>query len=244
MSNLKIMAVGAHPDDVEFAMGGTIADLSARGHEVFILDITNGEPTPHGSPEIREKESKLSASILGAKRKTLPFSNRYLFDTREVREAIAEEIRTFLPDMLFIHYPQDAHPDHWAASVASMAARFYGKLSNTEMIGKRHFTPRIYYFFSVHLRISPPPAFCTDISHTMDKKIEAILSYESQFQELYKKLSRDYGKDIKEYTKEQAIKDFIGVNNHYYGQKTGVAYAEPFYSPELLSLKHIDSFLL
>ncbi|MES0489637.1 MAG: bacillithiol biosynthesis deacetylase BshB1 [Leptospirales bacterium] len=236
----KVMAIGAHPDDVEFAMGGTITSMIENGYEVMILDLTNGEPTPHGSPEIRAKESKKAAHLLGVTRKTLEFENRFLFDNIDVRKAVAGEIREFRPDMLFVHYPDDAHPDHWAASILSMASRFYGKLSKVDIKGERFFAPRIFYFFSVHLRIAPVPDFCLDISQTFDKKLKAVLSYESQFHNLQNK----YKTDKEDSSKEQVLSNFLKTQNAYWGSKIGVAYAEPFYSPEVLGFHNLDNLVL
>jgi len=255
------MVIGAHPDDAEFAMGGTIAKYSRAGAEVLVVDITNGEPTPYGSPEKRKVESENSAKTLGVKRKTLPFDNRFLFDTVEVRKAVAGEIRLFRPDILFIHYPEDAHPDHWSASAASMASRFYGKLSHIDLPGERFFVPRVFYFFAVHLRISPTPSFCLDISDTIEQKLEAILSYKSQFHEIDKKFkarnlahqaepeqapagNNKNAQKENDQNKEDTMKRFITTLNGYWGQRSGVAYAEPFFSPEILGLKDLSNLVL
>jgi len=233
------MAIGAHPDDVEFSMGGTIANLRSLGSEVMILDITDGEPTPQGSKEIRLKESLEAAKILDVHRKTLGFQNRYLFDEIEVRKGIAAEIRLFRPDIIFAHYPLDAHPDHQSASSLSMASRFYGKLSYIDLPGERFFSPRIFYFFSVHLRISPQPDFCMDISAHIDKKIQALLAYESQFHELNKNKT-----DHAPMEKSQRVENFIKTQNAYWGHRIGRAFAEPFFSPEIIGFSNFNDFIL
>jgi bacillithiol biosynthesis deacetylase BshB1 len=235
----KIMAIGAHPDDIEFSMGGTIAKFRKLGSEVLILDITDGEPTPHGSKEIRSKESKKAAGILDVQRITLDFPNRFLFDNVEVRKAIAGEIRKFRPDILFAHYPMDAHPDHISASNTSMAARFYGKLSYIDLPGERFFTPRIFYFFAVHLRISPQPDFCIDITDSFEQKLSALLSYESQFHTLNNKLTHR-----ENLSKESKVTEFIKTLNGYWGQRIGTSFAEPFFSPEIIGLKNFDNLVI
>jgi len=235
----RIMAIGAHPDDVEFSMGGTISKLRSSGHEVMIIDITDGEPTPHGSKEIRNNESMEAAKVLGVERKTLHFQNRFLFDDIEVRKSVAAEIRLFRPDIIFAHYPLDAHPDHQSASQLSMAARFYGKLSYIDLPGERYFAPRIFYFFSVHLRISPQPDFCLDISNEIDIKINSLLSYKSQFHEINKSI-----RGGQEMGKEERVTDFIKTQNAYWGNRIGTAFAEPFYSPEILGFSNLNSILL
>jgi N-acetylglucosamine malate deacetylase 1 len=134
------VCVGAHPDDVEIGMGATVAKLVRGGKRVAIVDLTNGEPTPFGTPEKRAAESSQAARILGAERRTLTQSNRYLFDTVEARMELAEVLREFRPRMLFVPYADDAHPDHVAASSIAVAARFYAKFTKTEMSATWPFT--------------------------------------------------------------------------------------------------------
>jgi LmbE family N-acetylglucosaminyl deacetylase len=127
------VCVGAHPDDVEIGMGGTIAKMTGAGLKVAIVDLTNGEPTPHGSVEQRALESAAAARVLGAQRRTLSQPNRYLMDTVEARIELATVLREFRPRLLFVPYPVDAHPDHVAAAQIALAARFYSKFTKTDM---------------------------------------------------------------------------------------------------------------
>ena len=136
------MCVGAHPDDVEMGMGGTVALLVDQGYDVLILDLTNGEPTPYGSPEIRKKESEEAAKVLGVKRITLDLPNRYLEDIIENRKKIAAIIRDFRPKYIFAPYFEDAHPDHIAASKLVDASRFYAKLTKSDIPGEPFFQKR------------------------------------------------------------------------------------------------------
>lgn len=233
------ICIGAHPDDIEFSMGGTVAKLVAEDYKVRFIDITNGEPTPFGSVEKRAQESKKAAEILGAERYTLTHPNRYLFDDVEIRKEIANHIREIKPSVMFIHYPTDAHPDHWAAHQLSMASRFYGKLSKSDMVGDRHYTPRIFYFFSVHLKIAPQPSFCINISEHIEKKLEAVTSYESQFQEIDKRVKSNDDS----LTKSGLLRHYTSTQSSYWGTKIGCAHAEPFYSPEIIALKSFESIL-
>lgn len=193
-------------------MGGTAASLAARGHELLILDLTNGEPTPHGSPEIRAAESAVAAEILGVPRKTLGMPNRFLEDTIENRKLIAAEIRAFRPEYIFSPWHEDAHPDHIAASRLSEAARFYAKLTKSDIEGAPFFPKRTIYYFPVHLRIRINPSFLVDISDFLEQKSKAIHAYKSQF--------ASGGK-------EHLIDAMIG-EARYWGFQGGVAAAEPF----------------
>ena len=179
---LNIITIGPHPDDVELGMGGSILKFTKAGHQVTIVDLTDGEPTPRGNPETRKKESVKSSRLLGIEERiTLDFPNRYLRDEIETRQELAEIIRRLQPDIIFVPYWIDAHPDHIAASKIGDAARFYGKFTKTEMKGKPFYVGKIYYYIASHLRICFKPSFVMDISNEMEMKIEAIRCYESQF---------------------------------------------------------------
>lgn len=145
----RIIISGPHPDDQELGMGGTIIRLASQGHHLLLLDLTNGEPTPLGSPEIRKQEA---ADALGVMRKaaasfadlngTTPGSlervclglpNRYVEHTIENRHAVAGAIRAWQADVLFTPFFQDAHPDHLAGTRVLEDARFDSKLSKVSM---------------------------------------------------------------------------------------------------------------
>lgn len=177
-----VIAVGAHPDDVEIGMGATVAKMVAQGLEVVLVDLTDGEPTPRGTHETRMREAQASAHSLGvAKRITLPLRNRELADTVEARTMLAEIVREHRPRLLFAPYPLDAHPDHIAASAICEAARFYGKFVKTEMSGQPHLVAHIYHYFAVHLRFVAKPSFVMDVTGHESAKLAALASYVSQF---------------------------------------------------------------
>lgn len=228
---VDVLAIGAHPDDVEIGMGGAIASFLQAGLQVGILDLTNGEPTPFGSPEIRAQETAAATKVLGVtKRKTLSLPNRELQDTLEARKQVAEVIRLWRPRTLFIHYWEDAHPDHVAACQLCEAARFYAKLTKTDMAGEPHYPERIFYFFSNHLRgLHPAPAFVLDISDHMETKLDAVRSYYSQFEKGRPDGARFY--------------ELIRTRNAYWGSLIGVEYGEPFASREQIGLRGISELI-
>ncbi|MEN3014447.1 MAG: bacillithiol biosynthesis deacetylase BshB1 [bacterium] len=217
MSKIDFLCIGAHPDDCEIAMGGTIAKMVSQGYKVMILDLTNGEPTPKGTPEKRIKEAKKAAEILGVNRITLDLKNRFLSDGIEARFKVANVIRKYKPEIIFCHLELDAHPDHVQAFNISYASRFYSKLTKIPLEGESWYPQRIFRFFSNHLRINLTPSFVVDISQYIDKKIEACKAYESQFSSW----------DVEEY-----IKGFA----RYWGLLIRSKYAEPFYSHEIISV--------
>ncbi len=177
----EAMCIGAHPDDVEIGMGGTVAKLVREGARVVIVDLTNGEPTPHGTVERRAAESARAANVLGVERRTLSQPNRYLFDTVEARTELAEVMREFRPRTIFIPYAEDAHPDHIAASAIAVAARFYAKFTRTDMAGEPFFPERVYRYMAVHMRVVVEPSFIVDVTEDLPTKLEALAAYESQF---------------------------------------------------------------
>ena len=131
--SLDVIAVGAHPDDVEIACGGTLARLVKQGYRVGIVDLTDGEPTPASpGPEVRLAEARAAAEVLGVKlRVTLDLPNRRLFDTFEARVALAKVFRRHRPRMVIGLGEQTplASPDHWQARQITEAGVFYSKLS-------------------------------------------------------------------------------------------------------------------
>ena len=224
---MNIVCIGSHPDDVELAMGGSILRMKKRGHTVTIVDLSNGEPTPYGSLEIRKNESLKSASILGVDRITLANKNRYIYDTIEARNDLASIFRKLKPDLIFTHYDYDSHPDHGSGTKLTEAARFYSKLTKTEIEGEPFFPYFIAYYFPNHTHLNLLPSFCIDITEEIHKKLEALNAYESQF------IKKGDGIIIKE----------IEAINKYFGLRIKKSYAEPFFLKESLDLDFFNKLI-
>jgi len=189
-SQLDVIAVGAHPDDVELACGGTLARLVEQGYRVGIVDLTDGEPTPGSSgPDVRLAEARTAAETLGVQvRTTLDLPNRRLFDTFEARLALAKEFRKHRPRLVLgvgSATPM-ASPDHYQAMLITDAAVFYSKLTKWD----EHFDGLAPYIVPVHMHfllsfrnLAPVPAggLVVDISTTLEKKLAAVACYRSQF---------------------------------------------------------------
>ncbi len=179
---LDVLVVSPHPDDAELGMAGTIMKCIDDGLSVGVLDLTDGEPTPFGSPERRRREWAAATEVLGLQwRENLGLPNRTLEDTMAARSQLAGVFRRTRPRWIFAPYWIDAHPDHVAATPLIEAARFWSKFTKTDMPGDPHYPQRLYYYFCVHLRIVPQPAFIFDISAYWDRKQAAIECYQSQF---------------------------------------------------------------
>lgn len=177
-----MLVVAPHPDDAELGMGGTIARMIDQGMRVGVLDLTSGEPTPHGSETLRRQETAKATEILRLTwRGNAGLPNRKLEHTLEARQHLASYFRMLQPRWIFAPYWEDAHPDHVAATSLVEAARFWSKLSKTDMPGKRFHPERVYYYFCIHLRLAIQPNWIVDISEQWERKRDAIAAFESQF---------------------------------------------------------------
>lgn len=226
---LDVLVVAPHPDDAEIGVGGTILACRQQGLRVGVIDLTTGEPTPYGSRELRMAETDAATAILGLDwRANLGLPNRSLQADLESRRALASVFRLTRPKIIVAPYWEDAHPDHVVASRLADDARFWSKLSKSDMPGNPYWPPKVLYFFSIHLRIHPQPAFVLDISAHIDAKMAAIRCYESQFVT---------GKDQAPPT----ILDDIRDRSRYWGWTIGAKFAEPFASREEIGLRDLRS---
>jgi bacillithiol biosynthesis deacetylase BshB1 len=224
---LDYLIIAAHPDDAELGVGGTIGVLKSQGAKVGILDLTSGEPTPFGTPELRRAETAQATEILQLDwRDNLGLPNRSLQNDLEARARLAGVLRQVRPTTIFAPYWEDSHPDHVAASALIDAARFWAKLTKTDLPGEPHYPSRILYYFSVHLRIHPQPSFVIDISAHLEAKLKAIAAYHSQFLA---------GRPAHQPTVLDTIRD----RARYWGWAIGTAAGEPFVSREPLGLRSL-----
>lgn len=226
--SLDVLAVAPHPDDAELGAGGTLARCRQLGLRVGVLDLTSGEPTPHGSLEIRRRETEAATRVLDLTwRHNLGLPNRSLEHTLEARREVASIFRLTRPRVVLAPYWEDVHPDHVAANQMIDAARFWAKLSKTDMPGDPYWPPKMYYYWSVHLRIHPKPSFVFDISESIEQKMESIRCYETQF---------ITGRPQEHPT----ILDDLRDRARYWGWAIGKAYAEPFASREDIGIREFD----
>lgn len=228
---LDVLVVAPHPDDAEISVGGTIVCSRQRGLQVGVIDLTNGEPTPHGSCELRQRESESASRVLDLSwRENLGLPNRSLENDLESRRVLAGVLRLTRPRIILAPYWEDSHPDHVAASQLTEAARFWAKLSKSDLPGEPFWPPRIYYYFSIHLRIHPRAAFVLDISAAIDEKIQAVQCFESQ---VITGRSDQF----------PTVIDDIRDRARYWGWTIGSAFGEPFASREEVGLTSFPDFL-
>lgn len=228
---LDVLVIAPHPDDAELGMAGAILKFKAEGRRVGILDLTSGEPTPHGTPEIRARETAAATKILGVDwRENLGLPNRRLEATLEARAKLANVFRRVRPTWLFAPYWIDAHPDHVAATELVEAARFWAKLTKSDLEGEPFHPRRIYNYYCVHLKLTPQPAFILDISSQWDAKLAAIRCYESQF---------ITGRPSDPPTFLDQLRDEAA----YWGKAIGTRYGEPFTCREPIGMSSMESLV-
>ena len=221
---LDALVVAAHPDDAELGMGGGILKMLADGMKVGVLDLTNGEPTPFGTPEIRAKETLAATEVLSLVwRDNLGLPNRSLEATLDARKRLAEVFRELRPRWLFAPYWIDAHPDHVAATELVEAARFWSKLTKSDMKGEPFHPSRIFNYYCVHLKSHPQPAFVLDISEFWEKKFDSIRCYHSQFIEGREHIKPSFLEQLRD-------------EASFWGRTIGVAYGEPYHCREPIGL--------
>jgi bacillithiol biosynthesis deacetylase BshB1 len=233
---LDVIAVGAHPDDVEIACGGTLAKLAKQGHKVGIIDLTDGEPTPLSpGPEVRLAEAKQAAEILGVTTRVhLELPNRRLFDTFEARVALATEFRKYRPKLVlgFGEKTPLASPDHWQAMQITDAAVFYSRLTKWDDyfggLPVHTIQAQLYFTLAFHsLDLPPSPGhLVVDISDTLDQKLDSIRCYATQFPPA-KALTFDRMRAI-------AL---------HHGMAAGFSAGETFTSPRTLGTRDLMGFL-
>ncbi len=240
-------------------MGATIARFADQGHDVLLLDMTNGEPTPYGDPETRAKEAEAARRILSpsesagdtdlhpVRRVCLDLPNRFVEHSIEARHKVAGVIRAHQADIVFTPYPEDAHPDHRAVTRIVEDARFDAKLTKIDMpaphfstgstdrtavageIGPPIYPKWLFYYYATHLRWVADPNFLLDATGYMQRKIDSIRAYHTQF------VLPEKNRKVLEWVESAAT---------YFGSRIGTEAAEPFFTKEPVGLTTLDSLVL
>jgi len=213
-------------------MGGTVALLADQGHDVLLLDMTDGCPTPRGDRPTRLKEAADAAGILKVKRHLLDLPNRRVEHTIENRYKVAGVIRAHQAQVVFLPHPEDAHPDHLAVTRIAEDARFDAKLTKLDMpgdLGRAPIYPKwLIYYYCSHLRRVPDPTFVMDVTSTEQRKMESIAAYRSQFADNPLNMQ---------------VPEWIAASNRYFGSRIGTRAGEAFYTKEPLGLRSFSGLV-
>src|SRR3981189_2369539 len=229
---LDLLAIAAHPDDVELTCGGARLGAAAQGYKTDILDLTAGEMGTRGTPEMRLKEAGRAARILRVThRENLRLPDARLEVNEEYKLAIARRIRVLKPRTVILPYWEGRHPDHYVAARLGYEGCFLAGLKQLPIEGEA-FRPFKILYSTVYYR-EVRPTFVVDISRHFDRRYKAILAYHSQFS--------PKGKDKKSKVDIPLDRLHHEVNliARYYGHMAGVAYAAAFLAKEVMTVAEV-----
>jgi bacillithiol biosynthesis deacetylase BshB1 len=237
---VDVLAIGAHPDDVELGCGGTVAKLISEGKTVAVVDLTQGELGTRGTNFTRAEEAANGARILGVSaRENLKMRDGFLQNSEEYQMKIVQMIRKFQPEIVFANAIDDRHPDHAKASKLVSDACFLSGLIKIETTlngeNQKAWRPKQVFHYIQWKNIRPD--FVVDISGFMDKKIEACLAFKTQF----------YDPTSEEPMTPISSKDFLESLTYRaqdLGRLSGVDFAEGFTAEKILALKNFEGIIL
>lgn len=216
---LDILAFGAHADDVEIGMAGTIAKYASRGMKIGICDLTKAELSSNGTVERRQIEAQAAAQVLGVQvRKTLNFPDRGIYINDESIRNVVDVIRCFRPKLVFAPYFEDRHPDHGNCARLIEEAVFSAgiKKYNSNGIFPAHKPSNLYFYM---INGFHKPDFVIDISMYFEKKRASLQSYQSQFER---------GADTVETPLVNGYVESVEARERLFGKEVGIRYAEGF----------------
>lgn len=232
---LDVLAIGAHPDDIELTCGGTIVKLVKQGKRVGICDLTQGELGTRGSRETRSKEAADAAKILGISiRENLGMPDGNIENTSNTRLKVIETIRKHRPEALLFPHWLERHPDHEHAHQLCREAWFYSGLEKieTNLNGSKQepFRPLKYFHFMQTYEFTP--SFVIDISDEYEQRMEAVRSFKSQFHD-------PESKERETLLSEPGFLDMLRARFEYFGDRIGTKYGEPFYSVDMIGISNL-----
>lgn len=229
---LDLLAIAAHPDDVELTCGGTLIKMARRGYSVGIMDLTGGEMGTRGSADTRRKEAATAGRILGVThRENLGLPDARLEMRMDYKIAIARRIRALRPRTVILPYWEGRHPDHYTASRLGYEGCFLAGLKRLDLEGEAFRPFKVLYSTTYDGTIRP--TFVVDISAEFSRKTRAILAYGSQFS------PKGRERKSKVYIPLDRLVDEVQLVARFYGEMAGVQYAEPFLTKEVMQMEDV-----
>ena len=229
---LDVLAIAAHPDDVEQTCGGTMLRMAEAGYSTGIIDLTAGDMGTRGSPEIRVEESQAAAAVLRVShRENLHFPDARLENTMAGRMTIAHRIRELRPKTVILPYWTGRHPDHYRASELGYEGCFLAGLKKIDQYTEPHRPHKIIYS-SIYANVAP--SFVVDISRYFEKRMESLFAYRSQYGSVKE------GETL--FPNEAEIRERLASIARFYGNLIGVKYGEPFVVKEAVQIDDVVAF--
>lgn len=231
---LDILAFGAHPDDIELGCAGTILKHLKNGLKIGIIDLTRGELGTRGTVETRNQETINSTKVLGVHlRENMDFKDGFFENNEENKIELIKKIREYRPEIVLTNAPTDRHPDHGRSSDLTIDACFLSGLEKIET-GQDVWRPKhIYHYIQFNTIL---PDFVVDITEEMDKKLESVLCYKTQF----------YNPESKESETIISSKDFLESVKYRardLGRQSDCKYAEGFVSNQTLKVNSLKDLI-
>jgi len=228
---VDILAIAAHPDDVEQTCGGTLIRMAEMGYRTGVLDLTAGDMGSRGTPEIRLQESDAAARhLLLAWRGNMRLPDARLENTLSVRMSMAGEIRNLRPRVVILPYWEARHPDHYRASEIGLEGCFLAGLKKLDEESEPHRPTKIIYS-SLYANVNP--SFVVDISAQFERRMAALLAYDSQY--------GDQAGASELFPQQQEIRERLAAIARFYGNLIGVKYGEPFVVKETMRVDDITA---
>jgi len=227
--SLDILAIAAHPDDIEQTCGGTLIKMAEQGYRTGALDLTAGDMGTRGTPERRVAESEAAAKAMKlAWRGNLHMPDARLENNIMARMTLAAKIRELKPRVVILPYWQARHPDHYRAGELGYEACFLAGLKKLDEYSEPHRPKKILY---ASLYTDVKPSFIVDISGQFERRMEALLSYGSQYG------AQSEGGAL--FPDEAEIRERLGAIARFYGNQIGVKYGEPFVVKEAIRIDDV-----
>jgi len=228
---LDLLAIAAHPDDVELTCGGTLIKMARRGYKTGILDLTAGEMGSRGTPETRAREAAKAAKLLGvAWRGRLGVPDSDVQPARQHKLRLAGVIRQLCPKTVILPYWEARHPDHYHASTLGYEGCFLAGLKQLPLDGEPYRPFKILYSTSY---APVRPTFVVDITGEFEQRRKAILAFASQFR------PAKGAPKSKVVLAIDRLEDEMNQLARHYGQMIGVKYGEPFLTKELMQVEDV-----
>lgn len=233
MKKVDVLAIAAHPDDIELICGGTLIRASMLGRSTGIVDLAAGEMASRGTPELRAREAKKAAEVMGVSvRENLGFPDGGIVNTPETRAKLAVVIRRMQPKVVMTHSLHGRHPDHPVVAQLVRDACFVAGLKMVEPKVAAHRPLKVLHALS-YREDNQKPTFVVDITDAFEKKLEAIGCYASQF--------GDAVQAGEVYPNGEPLRDLIRHHAAHYGSLIRCRYGEPFYTTETMRVDDVTS---